>query len=70
MSYMCRRHIFCSIKAWEKDSISWYPEVLARVASLSWYPESTEEERAPKALNGEQVYERLKHLMPSCGKVK
>ena len=31
---------------------------------------STEEEKVPKALNGEQVYERVKHLMSSCEKVK
>ena len=31
---------------------------------------STEEERAPKTLTDEQVYERVKHLMPSCEKVK
>jgi len=31
---------------------------------------SIEEERASKVLNDEQVYERVKHLMPSCGKVK
>jgi len=30
----------------------------------------TKEEKAPKALNGEQVYERVKHLMPSCENVK
>ena len=28
------------------------------------------EEKAPKILNGEQVYERVKHLMSSCEKVK
>jgi len=31
---------------------------------------STEEEKAPKTLNGEQLYERMRHFMPSCEKVK
>jgi len=31
---------------------------------------STEEEETLKTLNGEQVYERVKHLKPNCEKVK
>ena len=34
------------------------------------FNESTKEEKASKVLNGEQVYERVTHLMPSCEKVK
>ena len=30
----------------------------------------TEEEKDPKALNSKQVHERVKHFVPSCGKVK
>jgi len=31
---------------------------------------STEDKRALKALNSEQVYEKVKHLMPTCEKVR
>jgi len=31
---------------------------------------STEEERAPKALTGEEVYQRVNHLRASYGKEK